>query len=208
MDIRAFACIAMLTAAPAVAQEAALQIRLIPGHPVHHESEQEAGVAMALWITPGQPGATDLMELCEELRLAAGLRHERGDGLRLETIFVVPYKAMAVEGYYLPRDDTSGSNALLRGKDVARATLDGIVARAGIPSGLLDEAEVEHEISCAPGEPSWVITWTDLRPIGDEDPDAVIERAQQRFLAVHQSVLAHNAADQQLRAARRASDGG
>jgi hypothetical protein len=206
MNTLAFTCAAMIAAVPAASQELGRKIELFPGHPIHHEREKEAGVAMALSITPERDGETDLVELCEELRLAAGLGHERGDGLRLEAIFVVPYKAMAVEGYYLPSDGISERYALLRGKDVARATLDGIVARAGIPPRLLDEAKVEQEISCAPGEPSWTIAWTDLQPIGEEDPKAVIERAHQRFLAVHQSVLAYNP-DQRLRAARRTSDG-
>ncbi len=206
MNIRVFTCVAMIAAAPAIAQEAALAIRLIPGHAVHHESK-EAGVAMALRITPGRPGATDLMAICEELRLAAGLDQESG-GLRLETMFVVPYKAMAVEGLYLPSDATSQSHALVRGKDLARATLDDIVARAGIPPRLLDEAMVEQEISCTPGEPSWLIAWTDLQPIGEKEPQAVIARARQRFLAVHQSVVAYNGAEEPLRAARRAGRGG
>ena len=109
MRIRALTCVAALAALPALAQEAALGIDLIPGHPVYHGRENEAGVAMALSITPDQDRATRLMELCEELRVAAGLGHESGDELRLETIFVVPYKGMAVEGLYLPRDGTVGS---------------------------------------------------------------------------------------------------
>ena len=207
MYIRALLYIALLAAAPAIAEETALNIKLIPGHPVHHENKQEAGMAMALWITPGRPGATDLMALCEELRLGAGLGYESG-GLRLETIFVVPHKAMAIEGLYLPSDNTSESHALVRGKDMARASLDGILARAGIPPRILDEVGVEQEISCTPGEPSWVIAWTDLQPIGGEDLETVIERARQRFLTIHKSVLAYNGADQPLRAARRASHGG
>jgi hypothetical protein len=85
------------------------------------------------------------------------------------------------------------SNALVRGKSVGRATLDGIVSRAGIPPRILDEEQVEQEVSCTRGEPLWLIAWYDVRPIGDEEPEAVIERARQRFLAVHQSVVDHNA---------------
>lgn len=207
MHIRFLVYMVMLAAGPAVAEEAALDVKLIPGHAVHHEAKQEAGVAMALWITPGTPRAPDLIELCEELRLGAGLGHE-SDGLRLEMIFVVPYKAMAIEGLYLPSDDTSDRRALIRGKDMSRASLDGIVARAGIPPRILDEAGVKQEISCSPSEPSWVVAWTDLQPIGEEDPEAVIERAEQRFLTIHQSVLACNGADLPIRAARRAGHGG
>jgi hypothetical protein len=208
MNIRAFVCIVALTAPPAVAQDVALGIDLIPGHPVHHERENEAGVAMALSITPNPARTTSLAELCEELRVATGLGHESGKELRLETIFVVPYKGMAVEGFYLPRDGTFGSNALVRGRDIARVTLDGIVSRAGIPPRILDEKNVEHEISCTPGEPLWFIAWSDVRQIGHEDPEVVIERAHQRFLAVHQSVVEHNATDPQLQAAQRGPNGG
>jgi hypothetical protein len=208
MRIRALTCAAAFAAVPASAQEAALGIDLIPGHPIYHERENEAGVAMALSITPHQDRATSLMELCEELRVAAGLGHESGDELRLETIFVVPYKGMAVEGLYLPSDGTFGSNALVRGNAIARATLDGIVSRAGIPPRILDETNVEHEISCAPGEPLWRIAWHDVGQIGDEEAEAVIERSRQRFLAVHRSVVEHNDTDQRLQEARRPALGG
>jgi len=208
MRIRTLTCAVVLTALPASAQEAALGIDLIPGHPIYHENEKEAGVTMALSITPNPERTTSLAKLCEELRVATGLGNENGDELRLGTIFVVPYKGMAVEGYYLPSDGAFGSNALLRGKDVARSTLDGIVSRAGIPPRVLDETKVEHEISCSPHEPVWSIAWSDVRQIGDEEPEAVIERARDRFLAVHQSVVQHNATDQHVRETQRtASDG-
>jgi hypothetical protein len=208
MRIRTLTCAVVLTALPASAQEAALGIDLIPGHPIYHESEHEAGVAMALSITPSPEGTTTLAELCEELRVATGLGNENGDELRLETIFVVPYKDMAVEGFYLPDDGTFGRNALVPGDAIPRATLDDIVSRAGIPPGVLDETKVEHEISCSPHEPVWSIAWSDVRQIGDEEPEAVIERARDRFLAVHQSVVQHNATDQHVRETQRtASDG-
>jgi hypothetical protein len=201
MSMRLLLGAALVAAAPASAQEAALRIDLIPGHPVHHEREKEAGVVMALSITPARDGATSLMELCEELRLAAGLGNEKGEELRLETIFVVPYKGMAVEGYYYPRDGTSPRNALVRGKDVARQVLNRFVTRAGIPPRILDEADVELQISCAPDEPLWFVAWHDVRPISNEEPEAVIERARQRFLAVHRSVVEHNATERRLQKA-------
>jgi hypothetical protein len=207
MRIHALTCAAALAALPTSAQEAVLAIDLLPGHPIYHAPENEAGVAMALSITPHRNHATNLRRLCEELQAAAGLRHETGK-LRLETIFVVPYKGMAVEGYYLPSDDTLGSNALVRGKDVARSTLDEIVSRAGIPPRVLDETKVEHEISCSPREPLWFIAWSDLRQIGEEEPEAVIARARDRFLAVRQSVVEHSAAGQVLREAQRTASGG
>ena len=83
------------------------------GHPVYHEGEREAGVAMALSITPNHDRATRFVGVCEELRTAAGLKTENGDDLRLETIFVVPYKGMAVEGYYWPNDGTLEEGTLV-----------------------------------------------------------------------------------------------
>ena len=44
--------------------------------------------------------------------------------------------------------------------------------------------------------PLWAVTWSDVRLVGDEDPDAVIECAYRRFLAIHQSVVEHNAPEQ------------
>jgi hypothetical protein len=208
MRIRVLTCAVALLAVPASAQETALRIDLIPGHPIYQEERNEAGVAMALSITPGGNHATNLMALCEELRIAAGLGNTHGDKLRLEVIFVVPRKDMAVEGYYLPSDDTLASDALLRGKGVPRPTLDRIVAQAGIPPRVLDETKVEHEVSCEPREPVWSITWTDVRRVGDEQPQAVIEVAGQRFLAVHRSVVEHNTIGAPLQEAKRTSKGG
>jgi hypothetical protein len=192
MRIRALTCAALVAAIPASAQEAPLGITLLWGHPLNHESAQEAGVAMGLSITPQGDHATDLVELCHELRRAAGLGSENGDQLRLETIFVVPYKEMAVEGYYWPENGGSGKEALVPGSGVSRETLDAIVARAGIPPRILNETNVEHEVSCEIGEPLWHVSWQDVRLIGDEDPDTVIERAYHRFMAVHQTVVEHN----------------
>jgi hypothetical protein len=194
----------MAVAVPASAQEMALGIELLSGHPIYHEREHEAGVAMALAITPGKGDAPDLVRLCEELRVTAELGHEHGAGLGLETIFVVPYKGMVVEGYYWPKDGSLESSVLVPGGDVARGALDGIVARAGIPSGVLDETNVEHEISCSLDEPLWYVAWYDVRLIGDEAPDAVIEQAHRRFLAVHRSVVEHGE-QQQLQLAQRAA---
>jgi hypothetical protein len=208
MRIRALTCAIVVAAVPASAQEGTVGIKLLMGHPVYHEGEREAGVAMALSITPNHDRATSLVAVCEELRTAAGLKTENGDDLRLETIFVVPYKGMAVEGYYWPNDGTLEEGTLVRGDAVPRGTLDRILARAGIPPRVLDEANVEHEISCEIREPLWHVSWQDLRPIGDEDPDSVIERAYQRFMAVHQAVVAHNIKGHQAQTAlRQLTDG-
>ena len=185
------ACAAAIVVIPASAQELGLVIDLLPGHPVYHESEREAGIVMALSITPDQGDAASLKELCEELRLAAGLGRDNGEDLPLEVIFVVPYKGMAIEGYYLPADGTFGSEELVRGNSIARETLDGIVARAGIPSRVLDETDVEHEISCELNEPAWLIRWEDVRLVDGEEPDTVIERAYRRFMTIHRSVVEH-----------------
>ena len=186
----ALACATVLLAVPASAQDLGLAVDLLPGHPVYHEIVGEAGVVMAIAITPGQ-GKTDLKGHCEELRVAAGLQRERGEGLPLEVIFVVPYKGMAIEGYYLPADGAPGKEELVPGIGIAREALDGIVARAGIPGRVLGERDVEHEVSCELGEPAWLLHWEDVRLIGGEEPDTVIDRAHRRFAAVHRSVVDH-----------------
>ena len=208
MRIRTLMFAAVIAAVPASARGEPLGIELQVGHPVYHESEQEAGVAMGLLITPDHNQATDLRELCEELRRAAGLGSENGAQLRLETIFVVPYKGMAVEGYYWPSEGASETGVLVPGNRVPRGTLDGIVARAGIPPRMLDEPNVQQEISCETGEPLWHVSWYDVRLVGEEDPDTVIQRAYRRFLAIHQSVVAHNTEGQYLQKAQRTTRGG
>jgi hypothetical protein len=207
MRIGALTCAALVAAIPASAQEATHGIKLLRGHPLYHESAQEAGVTMGLSITPQGDHATDLVELCHELRRAAGLGRENGDQLRLETIFVVPYKEMAIEGYYWPENDGSGTGALVPGSGVPRGTLDAIVTRAGIPPRVLDETDVEHEISCEIGEPLWHVAWQDVRLIGDEDPDTVINRAYRRFMAIYQAVVEQTARAQPLQQAQRRTAG-
>lgn len=191
MRIRTLACAAAVAAAPVSADDLGLIIDLLPGHPIYHERQQEAGVVMALSIAPGQSDAAGLKGLCEELRVAAGLERVKGDDLLLEVVFVVPYKGMAIEGYYWPADGTSGSEELVRGNSIARKTLDSIVGRAGIPSHVLDEPEVEQEISCEIDEPAWLLRWEDVRFVDGEEPDTVIARAHSRFVAIHESVVEH-----------------
>lgn len=144
---------------------------------------------MALSITPSEDGSRTLTALCEDLRAAAGLQRALETDLPLEVVFVVPYKGMAVEGYYLPAEGTAAREELVPGNGVARQALNGIVARAGIPPRLLDETDVEHEISCEINEPAWLIRWEDVRLVNGEAPETVIDRAHQRFMAIHQSVL-------------------
>lgn len=199
---------AMLATLPASAQQMTPRIELITGHPIYDETMQQAGVAMALAITPDRDHRPDLIALCEELRVAAALDDENDEHLRLETIFVVPRKAMAIEGIYWPRDGSLEEHALLRGGDVARTTLDSIVARAGIPPRVLDETQVEHEVSCSTIEPLWNVAWQDVQPIGDGDPDTVIERARQRFMAIHQNVVEHGAKHHSMQQALRTPQGG
>jgi hypothetical protein len=147
---------AAMVAGPVSAEPFGLVIDLLPGHPIYHESEQEAGVVMATLITPDQSNASDLRGLCEELRAAAGLDLQNGEDLLLETIFIVPYKGMAIEGYYLPKINGDGNETLLPGNAIARETLDGIAGRAGIPAHVLDETDVEQELSCELREPDLV----------------------------------------------------
>lgn len=190
MRICILACAAVVATFPASAQEGRPTIELLSGHPIYHESEQAAGVAMALAITPDHVPASHLPGLCDDLRRAAGLDKQNEDGFRLETIFVVPYKAMAIEGYYWPEGGGSGG-VLVRGDDVARTKLDAILTDAGIPPDVLDETAIEHEISCGIAEPQWHLVWHDIRPIGDEAPRTVIDRAHDRFMAIHQAVVEH-----------------
>lgn len=191
MRVSGLTCVAALAVVSAPAQGSGFVVDLLPGHPVYHESAQEAGVVMAIPITPGQSNAVDLEALCEELRVTAGLARKNDENLPLEVIFVVPYKGMAIEGYYLPAEGTLGVEALVRGNDIARVTLDSIVGRAGIPAHVLDETEVEHEISCELREPAWLIRWEDIRPVDGEGPDRVIESAYRRFMTIHRSVVEH-----------------
>ena len=200
MRIYALACAAVIVAVPASAQEASPGIELLPGHPIYHESEQEAGVA-AFIVTADHERALELRELCEELGLAAGLESANAD--RLETVFVVPYKGMAIEGYYLPKDGTFEQDARVAGSGVTRETLNSIVARAGIPPRVLDQTNVKYEISCKTGEPLWHVGWYDVRSIGDEEPVTVIDRAYRRFLAIYQSVVEHNAREAYVQKAHR-----
>lgn len=174
------------------ADSGAFVIGLLPGHTVYHEHEQEAGVITAISITPGQHDAGDLTSPCEDLRLAAGLEHSANGGGALEVLFVVPYKGMAIEGYYFPAHDGLGSEVLVPGNGLAREVLDDIVSRAGVPAGVLDEIGVEQQVSCALNEPAWHVRWEDIRSVDGEKPDIVIERAHQRFMTIYQSVLDHS----------------
>jgi hypothetical protein len=196
---------AQLAFGAAFGQEAAPTITLLPGHPIHHESE--AGVAMALRITPSYD-TTSLTKVCEELRAAAGLNHENGDQLRLQVIFVVPYKGMAIEGYYWPNDGKIEGRTLVPGNTIPSETLGRIIARAGIPPRILDEIDVQHEISCETAAPLWLVAWYDVRAVGEEDPGAVIKRAYRRFMAVHQSVIQHNAQEPNIQIGQQLSPGG
>jgi hypothetical protein len=146
---------------------------------------------MATSITAGQANDADLKGLCEELRVTAGLTRDKGAALPLEVVFVVPYKDMAIEGYYLPADGSSESEVLVRGNGVDRTTLNGIVARAGIPPRILDETDVEHELSCEMRESAWLIRWEDVSLLNGEAPEVVIARAYRRFTTIHQSVVEH-----------------
>jgi hypothetical protein len=189
MKLCLFACAFILAAVPASAKDVVKGITLVHGHPIHHESANTAGVTMGLSVLHNQPHATPPMDLCNQLRVAAGLRNEIRNGSTLRAVFIVPYKAMAVEGYYLPADGDPENHGLVPGTRVDRSFLDSTMAWAGIPPSVLDETNVEHEISCHADEPRWTIAWQDIRPIGEEEPGAVIQRARERFIAVYESVL-------------------
>lgn len=189
MKSRLFACAVMLAAAPASAEDAVKGITLVHGHPIHHEAAKRAGVTMGVSISGKQPHTAPLVRLCDELRIAAGLRLKVRKEFTLQAVFVVPRKEMAVEGYYLPANGDPEFYALIPGMKVARAFLKDTLARAGMPPHILDEADVEHEISCHTDEPRWTMSWQDIRPVGDERPETVIERARERFMAVYRNIL-------------------
>ena len=180
------------TSEPKPAESDTFTIDLLLGHSVNDAQEHVAGVVTAISITPSQEDAADLKSLCEELRLAARLEDITSDGLALETLFIVPYKGMAIEGYYFSTRDAFDDGTLVPGKSIVREVIDDIVHRAGIPPSVLDETDVEHEISCAVNEPSWHVRWEDVRPLDGEKPDTVVEHARQRFMAIHQDVIDHN----------------
>jgi hypothetical protein len=167
-----------LTAIPGSVLAADLVVDLLPGHPIHRGSAGEAGVVMGLSLTTSDMAA--VAGSCERLRAVAGLPPEHGEGLRLEVVFVVPYKAMAVEGYYLP--EGAGDGVLVPGKAVARPDLDLIVSQAGIPAHILDETSGQ----------GWHLRWQDVRPVNGQAAEEVIETARQRFMAIYQSVVQHN----------------
>jgi hypothetical protein len=191
MRIQLLTCAAFLAAFPASGGERALTVDVLPGHTVYHEDKGEAGVVMALSMRPADGQPTQILELCEELRAAAGLAAENGEELHLETIFIVPSAGMTVEGYYFPAGSTSAPGELMAGKAIEKAVLDDITARAGIPSSILYASDVDHQISCEIGDPVWHVLWSDVRPIDDEEPDRVIERAHERFMAAYRSAVEH-----------------
>jgi|GEM_PF-3992414 len=195
MKLCALGCLGIVVVATAVAAEAPLRVDLLRGHPIHHAASGTAGVVMAIAITGqnpttdhGNPAAVDLVARCDDLRSAAGLALEVEQELLLAVVFIVPYKDMAVEGYYLPADDAIGTARLVAGDGVARQVLDGILAHAGVPPSVLDETGVEHEVSCELDRPVWQIRWEDVQSIGDAAPEAVIDRAAARFMALHKRV--------------------
>ena len=176
-------------------KDGSIMIELLPGHSVYHEREQEAGVVSAIAITPGQNNAADLTSLCEDLRIAAGLdKHIASSELALEVLFVVPNKGMAIEGYYFPASDVQEREELIPGTAVVPEVLEDILSRAGIPAGILYETGAEQQVSCELNVPAWHVRWEDVRLVGSEEPNSVIERAHLRFMTIYQSVLDHSKA--------------
>ena len=183
-----FAAATVLFATQASAGDAPYVVTLIHGHPIHHETAKEAGIAMGLSIKGGTTYASSLSDSCRELQRFAELPGMIGDDLKLDTLFIVPYKEMAVEGLYLPADGSFGSRALVSGKRLGRSTIESVIIDAAIPAFVLDEANVELEVSCQLHEPLWAIIWQDIRKIGGREPEAVIEQARLRFMAIYRIV--------------------
>lgn len=198
MRIRLLTWAVVLAALPAASDEASSRIDIVYGHPIYRQQEREAGVAMGMTISANEDQAALLTEPCERLRAAAHLAREARDGLALQTLFVVPSKGMAIEGHYFPGDGNPGRAVLIPGRPVTRSALDRIMALAGIPPALLDEANVSLEISCRITEPLWVISWFDIRRMGDAQPEAVVEIARRRFMAIHRWVVEYDAKNRAL----------
>ena len=119
MKICAFGCLVIVSISAAAAEEPLLAIDLLGGHAIHHAAEAKAGAVMGIAIARGR-APTDLEGLCDELRVAAELEVEDDRDLPLRVVFIVPYKAMAIEGFYLPLDGTPGLERLVPGRDVDR----------------------------------------------------------------------------------------
>lgn len=193
MRIRLLIWAVVLVALPVASDEISPRIDILYGHPVYRQQAHEAGVAMGMTISVNEVQAALLTGPCERLRAAASLAREAGGGLPLQTLFVVPSKGMAIEGYYFPSDGNPGRAVLIPGRPVTRSVLDRIMALAAIPPALLDEISVSVEISCRITEPLWVIFWHDIRRIGDAQPEAVVEVARRRFMAIYRSVVEYGA---------------
>ncbi len=182
-------CATALLVAPAWAGEAHHTVTLLHGHPMYDEVTQKAGVSMGLSIAGSESSASQLTKACRELQRLSELRSETGDGLELVTLFIIPYKNMAVEGFYMPSDGSFGSNALLKGKPLDGSAIEGLVALAGIPRFVLHETNVEQEISCDLEDSVWTIVWQDIRAIDDEEPEVTIEQARARFMSIYRNVV-------------------
>jgi hypothetical protein len=198
MRIRLLIWAVVLVALPVASDEISPRIDILYGHPVYRQHAREAGVAMGMTISVNEVQAALLTGPCERLRAAASLAREAGGGLPLQTLFVVPSKGMAIEGYYFPSDGNPGRAVLIPGRPVTRSALDRIMALAAIPPALLDEISVSVEISCRITEPLWVISWHDIRRIGDAQPEAVVEVARRRFKAIYRSVVEYGAKNRAL----------
>jgi hypothetical protein len=198
MRIRLLTWAVVLVALPVASDEISPRIDILYGHPIYRQQAREAGVAMGITISVNKVQAALLTGPCERLRAAASLAREAGGGLPLQTLFVVPSKGMAIEGYYFPSDGNPGRAVLIPGRPVTRSALDRIMALVAIPPALLDEFNVDLEISCRITEPLWVISWHDIRRTGDTQPESVVEVARRRFMTIHRSVVEYGAKNRAL----------
>jgi hypothetical protein len=198
MRIRLLIWAIALVAHPVASDEVSLRIDVLYGHPIYRQQAHEAGVVTGMTISVDEVQAALLTAPCERLRAAASLAREAGDEIPLQTIFVVPRKGMAIEGYYFPSDGNLERAVLIPGQSVARPALDRIMALAALPPALLDEINVNLEISCRIAEPLWLISWYDIRRIGDAQPEAVVEVARRRFMAIHRWVVEYGAENRAL----------
>ena len=203
MRISALTCAAALMAVPASAQALGPAIELLPGHPVYHERAREAGVVMAISITQRPRRRHGPNELCEELRVAAGLERHRGAEL--------PPRGDLRRA--VQRDGDRRVLSADRRRARRRGARPGQGDRAeharrdrgarGDSGRLLDEPAVEQELSCAARRAGLAASLGGHPAVGGAGPDPVIESAYRRFMTIHRSIVEHSRAAHRRRSCRR-----
>ena len=181
----ALSCAVAMVAVPASATNLGLVVDLLPGHAIYDEGARQAGVVRR--SDHAGPGHGDRSEGALR-RVACGCRAAaRARPASSEVIFVVPHKAMAIEG-----TSADGRRARERSAGCRRRRCEGnarphLRGRAGIPSGLWTKRRSSTRVACELDEPAWHVRWQDVRLLDGQEPDAVIDQAYSRFAAIHQA---------------------